>query len=426
MLLDADMAAAIRADSRLWADFEALCDCGGRLSGTASERQAVELLARFGEEASGVPAQRQAVPYSDWRATQASLRLADGSLAECYPLLCSSPAPAGGLTAEVIDLGRGSPEDFALHKADLPGRIALVRHELMFTSGTIHRSRKYQMALEAGAAGFLIAGPLAGALVAGSSGRIAGAGIPALAIAPETAARLALIDGQRREVTLQLQTTEAPGHAFNLIFDLPGERDEWVVLSAHIDGHELGESAMDNASGLAAVLAATRALAPRMHRWRRGLRVMLFNVEEWALTGSAHYIADLSPAERSAIALDINLDSVAGSPHLTALISGFPALAPFLEGIARDNGYALRTHLPLMHNSDHANFATAGIPAFRLVAGFDEPEANLRYVLTPEDTRDKVKPMEMQGAAFVAAACAMAAATAKPEDAAAWRLASKA
>ena len=43
-----------------------------------------------------------------------------------------------------------------------------------------------------------------------------------------------------------------------------------------------------------------------------------------------------------------------------------------------------------MQNSDHANFALAGIPAMRLVAGFDDPGANLRYVLTPADTRDKV------------------------------------
>ncbi len=414
MRLDADIASAIQADSRLWADFEALCDCGGRLAGTASERRAVDLVARLGEEASGVAVRHQAVPYNGWKATHAALRLADGSLADCYPLLCSSPAPVGGLTAEVVDLGRGSPEDFAAHGPDLAGRIALVRHELMFATGTIHRSRKYQMALEAGAAGFLIAGPLAGALVAGSSGRTGGAGIPALGIAPETAARLAPAGGRRSAVTLQLETAETPSEAFNLIFDLPGERDEWVVLSAHIDGHELGESAMDNASGVAAVLAVTRALARRMPNLRRGLRVMFFNVEEWALTGSAHYVAGLSQSERDAIALNVNLDSVAGSPHLTALISGFPALAPFLKGIAADNGYALSTHSPLMRNSDHANFAMAGIPAFRLVAGFDEPEADLRYVLTPADTRDRVKPAELQGATLLAAASVMKAVTCSP------------
>lgn len=43
-----------------------------------------------------------------------------------------------------------------------------------------------------------------------------------------------------------------------------------------------------------------------------------------------------------------------------------------------------------MENSDHANFAAHGIPALRLVAGFDDPGCNLRHVLTAADTRDKV------------------------------------
>ena len=52
----------------------------------------------------------------------------------------------------------------------------LVRHELMFAAGTIHRRRKYDMARANGAVGFLIAGPLPGHVVAGSSGRDSGEG----------------------------------------------------------------------------------------------------------------------------------------------------------------------------------------------------------------------------------------------------------
>ena len=48
----------------------------------------------------------------------------------------------------------GTPENFAAHAQDLPGRIALVRHELMFAAKTIHRSRKFAMAREHGAVGF--------------------------------------------------------------------------------------------------------------------------------------------------------------------------------------------------------------------------------------------------------------------------------
>ncbi|MFM9449645.1 hypothetical protein, partial [Streptomyces acidiscabies] len=63
-----------------------------------------------------------------------------------------------------------------------------------------------------------------------------------------------------------------------------------------------------------------------------------------------------------------------------------------------------------MMNSDHGNFAMAGIPAFRLVAGYDDPAANLRFVLTEADTRDKVARADLREAALLAAAIVEAAA----------------
>ena len=109
--------------------------------------------------------------------------------------------------------------------------------------------------------------------------------------------------------------------------------------------------------------AAARALAPHVRFFRRGLRLAFFSVEEWALTGSAQYVDSLSTAERQRIALNVNLDSVGGSPNLAALTSGFAQLEPFLLRLAEASGIPLRTVRPLMQNSDHANFALGGIPA---------------------------------------------------------------
>jgi aminopeptidase YwaD len=110
---------------------------------------------------------------------------------------------------------------------------------------------------------------------------------------------------------------------------------------------------------------------------RRGLRLAFFSVEEWALTGSAQYVEAMDEATRRSIAIVINPDSVGGSPRLTALTSGFAGLEPFLLKTAEVHGHSLRCVRPLMVNSDHANFALAGIPAFRLVAGYDVPVAGL-------------------------------------------------
>jgi hypothetical protein len=422
LLLDAKIAAALLADTGLWRDFNDICDCGGRLAGTESEKRAFTLLRERVRAASPANAGRSIpVPYGGWRATRATLRLSDGSPAACHPLVRTVATPADGLAAEVIDLGRGTPEEFEAHAADIAGRIVLVRHELMFAAGTIHRRRKYDMARAAGAVGFLIAGPLAGHVVAGSSGRQSGEGIAALGIAPETAARLARRATGFPTVTMTIETAEAPAETETLLYDYPGKSDEWVVLSAHVDGHDLAESAMDNGTGLASVLAVTRALAPQVANFRRGLRVMFFSVEEWALTGSAQYVEQLGAAERGKIALNVNLDSVAGSSSLAALTSGYAEVEPFVLSVAEANGSAVRTVRPLMTNSDHANFAAAGIPALRLVAGFDDPAANLRLVLTPADTRDKVGQADLRSATLFTAALVAAACNAEPAEVAKWR-----
>src|SRR4029077_14094582 len=162
-----------------------------------------------------------------------------------------------------------------------------------------------------------------------------------------TAARLHRTANGHPAVTMTIETEEAPAETETLLYEYPRRSDEWGVVSAHVDGHDLAESSMDNGTGLAAVLAVTRALAPRVASFRRGLRVMFFSVEEWALTGSAQYVKALSEAERKKIALNVNLDSVAGSPHLAALSSGYAGVEPFLLSVAEANGQSLRTVRPL-------------------------------------------------------------------------------
>jgi aminopeptidase YwaD len=422
MRLPPDISSRIAADSTMAEEFQALCNFGGRLAGSDSERRAMGYVTTRGGLASDVPCTTLPVSYGGWRARKAELHLPGGIAVACHPLVRSVATAPGGLTAEVIDLGRGTPEEFEAHRNEIAGRIVLVRHELMFAAGTIHRRRKYNMALEAGAVGFLIAGPMAGALVAGSSGRSVGdAGIPAAGIAPETAARLARTAAGWVRATIVIEIEEYEDQTSTLLFDMPGETDEMVVLSAHVDGHDINESAMDNASGVATALTVIRAVAPHVQRWQRGVRLAFFSAEEWALTGSARYVASLSRDEQRRIALNINLDTVAGGKNLTALTSGFEKLEPFLLEVAEANEYALRCVRPLQMNSDHANFVLAGIPAFRLVAGYDDPGANVRFVLTPGDLRDKVTEFELIKAAQLTAALLAASCNAPSPAAVQWR-----
>jgi Zn-dependent M28 family amino/carboxypeptidase len=75
----------------------------------------------------------------------------------------------------------------------------------------------------------------------------------------------------------------------------------------------------------------------------------------------------------------------------------------------------------MMSNSDHYNFARHGIPALRLVAGFGRPESNIRYILTREDTRNKVDEAQLRAAARVATTLVWHALTMSDEEARALR-----
>ncbi len=412
MAVGTDMQQALRQTDELWRDFEALCGFGGRFCGSDSEKQAVAFLKERLEAAFPGQWASNSMPFDGWRRSGQSLeRLTPSAESlDCHALVWSPATPPGGLEAEVVDLGRGTPDDIHRAADRVRGRIVLSQHEYMFSRDTVHRRAKYDAAREHGAVGFLIGYHLPGDLLAtGSSGRNGAADIPAAAITLEAAKALRANGDQYPRVRLSIDTATPDDVAESLIADLPGQTDEWIVLSAHIDGHPLGESAIDNATGLAAVLTVARALSPHVASMRRGLRIGLFNLEEWALTGSARYVDALSPEERNRIALNVNLDSIAGARRLTALTSGFAKIEGFLAGIAGEVGTGLDFYRPMMRNSDHYNFARHGIPAFRLVAGFDEADSALRYVLTREDRIDKVDRNDLATATALTAAIVLEA-----------------
>jgi hypothetical protein len=275
--LDPRLAGMIAADDGLWRDFNDICDCGGRLAGTPSERKAFALLRERVRAASLANSGRSIpVPYNGWQARRATLRLADGAMAACHPLGAHDRHGEGRADRRG---GRSRPRHArgirrtrGRHQG--PHRAGAPRADVR--RGTIHRRRKYDMARASGAVGFPDRGPAQRPCRGGLIGPRQRRRPPGFGIAPETAARLARRPDGWPSVTMTIETDEAPAETETLVYEYPGTTDDWVVLSAHVDGHDLAESAMDNGTGLAAVLAVTRALAPEVARWRRGLRVMFF------------------------------------------------------------------------------------------------------------------------------------------------------
>ena len=400
----ASVLGTLAADLTLWPDFLALCGFGGRLAGSPGEAAARDWAAARLASVPGGTVRREPVRYAGWTCRQARVTdLATGRDLDATALLAAAPTPLGGLELEVLDCARGGPEQIAAAGDAVRGRAVMVRHEYPFASWTIHRRIKLAAAIEAGAAAFLIVQPDPGiGAVSGSAGLAPGRMIPAFGVSAEAAAALAQ-PGSR--VRLQLDAADDPDALTEtLVLDLPGQGPDRVVLSAHIDGHAAGESALDNATGVAGALALARAMAPFVTGMPRGLTVCLFSAEEWALTGSREWLAEMAAGQRERIVFNLNLDSISGAPSLTALTSGFPALGSFVQEAAAAAGLALAVHQPLMTNSDHANFAAHDIPALRLLAGFDEPESNLRHLLTRADTRLLTNVRELKASVLTAGA----------------------
>lgn len=396
-------------------DLDRLCAFGGRFAGSEGEVAARGYLKDRLNELEGGTVRSDTFMFPTWERQRHELTLlhADGSQTELAASSLVLSPDVNALELELVDLGRGTKADFDAHWSEIRGKAVLVRHEFPFSVSHVHRRLKYGWAIEAGAAAFLIANHQPGiGIVTGSSGSGAPHDIAALGTSYEAGAVLAAScrRGNAR-VRITTEATRQEQEMETIVCDLPGRSEEVVVLCAHVDGHDLGQSAMDNASGVAAVLEVARRLAPRMSQLQRGLRVLFFTVEEWALKGSELYLRALPESERKKITMAINLDTVVGHPRLNALVSGDRDLGAWVRSRTLDSGVEVEPIYGLQANSDHYNFFLNGIPSLRLIAGYEQPDSTTRLLLTPADTRDKVDVGQLRLAAMTTldlahAACA--------------------
>lgn len=392
----------------LESDLRAICDTGGRVAGTDSESAAQEFLAARAAELGG-ELRTQEFTVTGLRSTGHEVRaVSTGRVLQSHPLLNCAEVDE---EFEVIDLGRGTPADFEGARDLIPGKAVLVRHEFPFSTNHVHRGVKIRLAGEYGAAAFLIGNnqPGAGA-VSGSNGQGVPGEIPAFGLSYDAAGELAT-EAAFGTARVHLRNRAVPGQwtGRNVFVHFPGRTDETVVLSAHIDGHALAESAMDNGSGLATVLEAARRLGPGNAQRQRGLTLALFTFEEWSLTGSAEYVASLSDEERRRIHCNVNVDTPVGYPRLFGLTAGDPLILDLLRTASRIGGTPVHPIYAHTTNSDHANFLEAGIPAVRLIGGYNDESAGSRLLLTASDTRHRVEPLDLKHGAIVTALVTLAA-----------------
>lgn len=107
--------------------------------------------------------------------------------------------------------------------------------------------------------------------------------------------RLARADkAPRLEMSIDIEESVNPVPSYNVIAEWPGSdpalRGQIVAVGAHLDSWASGTGALDNASGVAAVLEAIRILKATGYKPKRTIRVILFGAEEQGLFGSTAYV----------------------------------------------------------------------------------------------------------------------------------------
>lgn len=385
----------------LWDTLTTLCDDGrGRFAGTDDERRAGEfMLCRFAEWGlHNIHAEPFDMP--GWVRGPAQLALLDGTAGPDLPCLTLAGSPAGEATAEIIDLGPGTPEAFERLGESVRGKIVLTGAQ------GPHRLERYARACEYGAAGFIFAHGRPGQLIpAGSISLNDGpAPLPGIGVALETAALL-----QRRlergsvRARLHTEGTNVTVQARNIVADLPGTDPDtgWIVVCGHYDGHDIAQGAQDNATGTALVLETARLLCPLRDRLKASFRFILFSGEELGLHGSKNY-AQAHADELPGIRLVFNADIVGLSAPLVLMVQNSQPLADVLNALPQ-NALDIQVSGPqIVSYSDHYPFVQAGdVPA--LMAVTSSPGEGRGWAHTQADTLDKLELRPLREAVAAAA-----------------------
>jgi Zn-dependent M28 family amino/carboxypeptidase len=178
----------------------------------------------------------------------------------------------------------------------------------------------------------------------------------------------------------------------------PKVADEYLVVTAHHDhlgrrhidqaaapttkgGHadhdDIYNGALDNASGVGAVLELATALADSHPR--RGILFAVVAAEESGLLGSAWLCAHL-PVPAGKLAANLNIDGINiwGRTHdITFIGLGKSSLDEVVRKVAAEQGRVVTTdQFPdrgSFYRSDQLNFARIGVPAIYLSTGTEFP-----------------------------------------------------
>lgn len=224
----------------------------------------------------------------------------------------------------------------------------------------------------------------------------------------------------RAKVAVKRSTAESP----NVVATLPGTdprlKSEYVVLSAHLDhlgigrpinGDNIYNGAMDNASGVATLLDIAEQLHQTKPKLRRSLLFVIVTGEEKGLLGSKYFAAHPTVKPDEMVA-DLNVDMFLPLFPLRILtVFGLDEsdLGKQVRAVAEPMGIRVQGDPEPQRNifirSDQYNFIRDGVPSLMYSVGYEKgsPEAAIakqwlteRYHAPSDDIH---QPVDLKAAA---------------------------
>ncbi len=201
--------------------------------------------------------------------------------------------------------------------------------------------------------------------------------------------------------SLSIKQTMRTVDSRNVIAKLPGAdprlKDEYVIYTAHwdhfghcaaVDGDDICNGALDNASGTAMMLEIARKMKTVQPAPKRTLLFLSVTAEEQGLLGSEYYgNFPLYPLEKTLGV--INIDGVnqwGRTSDLVVVGLGASDLDDYAAAAAKEQNRTLKADAEpekgFYYRSDHFNFAKKGVPAF-------DPDAGIDYIGKPADYSQK-------------------------------------
>ena len=202
-------------------------------------------------------------------------------------------------------------------------------------------------------------------------------------------AAIELIRSGAKEAEIVLEQDEYAGQSHNVVCDMPGETDEWVVLTAHYDSTSLSTGAYDNMSGCIGLLGIAASYIDVPHHY--GMRFVFCGSEERGLLGAKAYCAQ-HEEELAKVVLNVNLDMIGCiMGKFIACCTAEERLVHFIEYLASIQGFGIKARQGV-YSSDSTPFADKGVPAvsFARIAPQNTATIHNRY-----DTLDVMKAEQM-------------------------------